>query len=116
MWAAAVHRKARLVKYTEFFFSQLQDEERKRVELLAEVYKQLLSDTEDTDLTFYLDIIHNNKTIPIIYTNDTGKIISNVNIDYTLDSLMVLTGDLLEEFSKYEPIEVPYAPTKRNYL
>ncbi len=116
LWAAAVHRKARLVKYTEFFFSQLQDEERKRVELLAEVYKQLLSDTEDTDLTFYLDIIHNNKTIPIIYTNDTGKIISNVNIDYPLDSLMVLNGNLLEEFSKYKPIEVPYAPTKSNYL
>ena len=116
LWAAAVHRKARLVKYTEFFFNQLQEEERKRVELLAEVYKQLLSDSEDIDLTFYLDIIHNNKTIPVIYTNDTGKIISDVNLDIALDSLAVLRGSLLEDFSKYEPIEVPYSPTKSNYL
>lgn len=116
LWAAAVHRKARLVKYTEFFFSQLQEEERKRVELFAEVYKQLLSDREDSDLTFYLDIIHNNNTIPVIQTNDTGKIINANNIDFQIDSISMLKGNLLEEFSKYQPIEVPYSATKSNYL
>lgn len=116
LWAAAVHRKASLVKYTEFFFSQLQEEERKRVELLAEVYKQLLSDKDDTDLTFYLDIISNNNTIPVIYTNDMGKIISAVNLDFSTDSIGVLSGTLLDDFSNYPPIEVPYAPTKKNYL
>lgn len=116
LWADAVHRKASLVKYTELFFSQLQEEERKRVELLAEVYKQLLSDKDDTDLTFYLDIISNNNTIPVIYTNDMGKIISAVNLDFSTDSIGVLSGALLDDFSNYPPIEVPYAPTKKNYL
>lgn len=116
LWAAAVQRKAKLVKYTESFFKQLQEEERKRVELLAKVYKQLLSDTDDSDLTFYLDIIYNNNTIPVIYTNDTGKIISARNLDFAVDSITVLSGPLLDEFSLYQPIEVAYSPTKSNYL
>jgi len=116
LWAAAVHRKASLVKYTEFFFNQLQEEERKRVELFAEVYKQLLSDKDDSDLTFYLDIIHNNTTIPVIYTNDAGKIISQKNLDFPNDSATFLSGALLDEFSKYPPIEVSYSPSKSNYL
>jgi len=116
LWAAAVHRKARLVEYTEFFFKQLQDEERKRVELLAEVYKHLLTDDEGSDLTFFLEIISNNNTIPVIYTNDTGKIISAKNLDYPNDSVTVLRGNLLEEFSKYTPIEVPISSVKKNFL
>ncbi|HEY9115016.1 MAG TPA: hypothetical protein VIN10_09950, partial [Bacteroidales bacterium] len=74
LWAAAVNRKAELVRYTEFFFSQLQEQERTRVEMLAKVYKAILTDNPDSDLTFYLDIISNNKTIPIILTNEDGKI------------------------------------------
>lgn len=123
LWAAAVHRKASLVKYTEQFFSQLQGEERKRVELLAEVYKHLLSDQEGSDLTFYLDIIRNNNTIPVILTNDTGKILSQRNLEFPYDTAKMLKGNLLDEFSKYEPIEVPYSPStgpfspaKKNYL
>ena len=118
LWAAAVHRKARLVKYTEFFFNQLQEEERKRVELFAEVYKQILSDEDDTDLTFYLDIIRNNKTIPVIYTTSQGRIISANNLDFQHDTIEYLHGELLEEFSTYPPIEVQYSvrPVKKNYL
>jgi hypothetical protein len=116
LWAEAVQRKARLVKYTEFFFNQLQDEERKRVELLAEVYNQLLSDSDDQDLTFYLDIIANNNTIPIIYTDETGKVLSTKNLEYPLDTVTILKGSVLEEFSIYQPIEVNYSPPRKNYL
>jgi signal transduction histidine kinase len=116
LWAEAVQRKARLVKYTEFFFNQLKDEERKRVELLAEVYNQLLSDRDDQDLTFYLDIIANNNTIPIIYTDETGKVLSSKNLDYPFDTITKLEGSMLEEFSVYHPIEVNYSPPRKNYL
>ena len=116
LWAEAVQRKARLVNYTEFFFKQLQDEERKRVELLAEVYNQLLSDRDDQDLTFYLDIIHDNNTIPIIYTDESGKVLSTKNLEYPNDTIKILEGALLEEFSVYQPIEVNYSPPRKNYL
>jgi signal transduction histidine kinase len=116
LWAAAVERKARLVKYTESFFNQLQDEERKRVELFAEVYNQLLSDRDDQDLTFYLDIIHNNTTIPIIYTDEVGHVLSSKNLKFPWDTITKLNDTLLAEFSVYNPIEVNYSPPRKNYL
>ncbi len=116
LWAAAVHRKARLVKYTEFFFSKLQEQERKKVELLAEVYKQILNDNSVSDLTFYLDIIYNNETIPVILTDEKGKILSTKNLDAGQDTLTYLTGKLKDDFMLYDPIEVPYTATRKNYL
>lgn len=116
LWAAAVHRKARLVEYTESFFNQLQVEERKRVELLARVYKQILSNNESDDLTFYLDIIHNNTTIPVIQTDQYGNILTAKNIDFPIDSLSRLEGSLLDEFTVYEPIEVPLTGMHKNYV
>lgn len=119
LWAAAVNRKAELVRYTEFFFSQLQEQERTRVEMLAKVYKAILTDNPDADLTFYLDIISNNKTIPIILTNEDGKILNTLNLEhleYVSESTQYLSDKLKEEFSKYPPIEVPYAYNHKNYL
>jgi len=116
LWASAVHRKARLVKYTEGFFSKLQEQERERVELLAEVYNQLLKDDTVSDLTFYLDIISNNNTIPVILTNEKGEILNTKNLEANDDTLSYLTGKLQDDFSLYDPIEVPYTKTRRNYL
>jgi len=116
LWATAVHRKARLVKYTEGFFNKLQEQERKRVELLAEVYNQLLKDDTVSDLTFYLDIISNNNTIPVILTDEKGKILNTKNLEADDDTLSYLTGKLQDDFSLYDPIEVPYTQTRRNYL
>ncbi len=116
LWAAAVHRKARLVKYTEFFFSKLQEQERKKVELMARVYKQILNDDAVSDLTFYIDIIKENETIPVILTDENGKILSAKNLDAGLDTVTYLTGKLKDEFSLYDPIEVPYTATRKNYL
>ena len=116
LWAAAVHRKAKLVQYTEFFFNQLKDEERKRVELLAKVYNEILSDKKELNLTFYLEVISNNKTIPVIQTDEEGNIITGVNLEYPYDTLTVLRGSALDDFSRYEPIEVPYSPGHKNYI
>ena len=116
LWADAVHRKARLVRYTESFFKQLQDQEREKVELLADVYKQILKDKSDEDLTIYVNVIANNKTIPIIITDANGKIISASNLEIKLDSSTYLTGKLKEDFSTYTPIEVPISRYNKQYL
>jgi signal transduction histidine kinase len=116
LWAAAVHRKARLVKYTESFFSKLQEQERKRVELLAEVYNQILKDDTVSDLTFYLEIIAENTTIPVILTDNKGKILSTKNLEENQDTLTLLSGKLKEDFSLYDPIDVQYTRTRRNFL
>ncbi|MDP2723868.1 MAG: HAMP domain-containing sensor histidine kinase [Bacteroidales bacterium] len=117
LWAAAVHRKAELVLYTESFFGQLQAQERRRVELLADVYKQVLSDkpSNDQDLTFFIEIIEKNTTIPIILADAQGKILDSRNLSPQQDTIKYLTGKLKEEFSVYKPLVV-ILPFKRHYL
>lgn len=116
LWAAAVQRKADLVNYTESFFSQLADEERKRVELLAKVYKQILLNNSSEDLTFFLEIIQNNQTIPVIQTDEHGIILTTKNLEFPYDTLTELKGTALDDFTVYEAIEVPFSPGHRNYL
>ena len=112
LWADAVQRKARLVRYTESFFGQLQEQERKRVELLAKVYKQLLSDNQ-SDYNFYLDIISNNNTIPIIITDSRGTVLDVRNIDTKQNTITELTGKIKQEFTTYKPILVEYLNQKQ---
>jgi len=116
LFAAAVNRKARLVNFTGGLFKQLQEQEHKRVEFLAEVHRHLLDDNVSDDLTFYLDIISNNKTIPVIYTDEKGNILDAMNIDVSNLSNLFEDIDLMEEFSTYEPIEVKISNFKKNYL
>jgi len=116
LWADAVHRKAELMQYTENFFSQLRQEEKKKAELLAKVYNRLLNDNNSGDLTFYLDIIHNNNTIPVILTDEKGKILSSKNLREGQDTVQYLRGELKKEFSVYDPIVVEYLEGKKNYL
>lgn len=115
LWADAVQRKARLVRYTESFFGQLQEQERKRVELLANVYNQLL-DEDQSEYNFYLDIIRDNNTIPIIITDNKGWILDSKNLDFKLDTVLRLTGKIKEEFTVYEPIVYQYLPKHQRYL
>ena len=116
LWADAVHRKAELMQYTEKFFGQLQEQEQKKAELLAKVYNRLLVDNNSQDLTFYLNIIHDNKTIPVILTDAHGKILNSLNLKEGQDTLTYLTGKLRDEFSVYKPIEVEFAKGQWNYL
>ncbi len=112
LWADAVQRKARLVRYTESFFGQLQEQERQRVELLADVYKQLLSENQ-SDYNFYLEIIRNNNTIPIILTDYLGRVIDSKNLDAEQDTITKLTGKIKQEFTSYKPITVQYLNQKQ---
>ncbi len=115
LWADAVQRKARLVKYTEFLFGQLQEQERKRVELLANVYEQLL-DENQSEYEFFLEVIRNNNTIPIILTDSKDKILLTKNLEVKYDTLQYLRGKAKVDFSIYQPIKIQYLPTKKNLL
>lgn len=117
IWADAIHRKTTLVKYIENFFQQIREQDRNRVTLLAEAYKQLIkTDNPDVDLTFYVDIISSNETIPVVLTDKDGRIINSKNVDFDQDTVPFLSGKRLEEFSKYPPIEARYYLDRKNYL
>ena len=79
IWADAIHRKAELVNYTDEFFGELQNEERKRVELLAEAYKSVnyVKEGDSDVLNFLLQFITGNTTIPVVLTDERRNITFN---------------------------------------
>jgi signal transduction histidine kinase len=117
IWADAIQSKTKLVTYIEEFFQKIRVEDRKRVQLLAEAYKQVIR-TEDPDanLNFYVAIIRNNETIPLILTDEEGRILEATNIDFDKDTVLFLDGALREEFTRYPPIEFRYYKERKRYL
>lgn len=115
IWADAINKKAALVNATDTFFTQIQQEERAKVELWARANEHLITANLSEDVTFYVEIIMANTTIPVIETDVNKKITLTKNVGFSTDSIKYLEGDLLKEFSAYPPIEVKYFG-KKNYL
>jgi signal transduction histidine kinase len=106
MWADAVERRASLMKYQEQFFVELRNQERKRVELLAETYRRVLFGPLDEELTFYLEIISNNTSIPVIIVDADNQIITHQNLDIKYHDVSMFEGELRDAFSEYDPIPI----------
>lgn len=105
IWAEAIQKKARLVKYTNELFDKIKSEERKRVQMWAEASKMLTISESSADLNFYLNVLDNNTTIPVILADDKGNISSWKNIDGVENNLYAnLTSEqqkkLLNELRK----------------
>jgi len=97
-WADAIHQRVNLVNSTDRFFQQLREEERKRVELLVDATKRMVYADNNEDLTFYSEIISNNKTIPVIIT-DAGRMYYYYYKDSRLfTELKVMLDDLISSF------------------
>jgi len=68
--------------YTNILVDKLSFEERKKVELWAKAMHRL-ADTSiiENDVTMLLEVIQNNRTIPVILTDNDGKIAGYNNLD-----------------------------------
>jgi signal transduction histidine kinase len=115
VWADAINKKASLVNATDTFFRSISLEERKKVELWAAAYQKLISAGYTEDITFYVDIISSNTTIPVIQTDGEGRITLVKNVDFSTDTIKYLEGPLEKEFTVFPPIEVRFE-NKVNYL
>ena len=116
IWADALQRKANLVAYTDEFFEQIKEEERKRAEILADASKNMMSEMNSEVLDIYYKIITGNTTIPVIMTKDNDSIIHARNVDDSVSQYDVLEGDLKKEFTVYNPIRVEYLPGQYQIL
>jgi hypothetical protein len=68
--------------YTNILVDKLSFEERKKVELWAKAMRRLADTTKiENDVTILLEIIQNNRTIPVILTDNEGNIASSINLD-----------------------------------
>ena len=114
-WAGAIQQRAQLISFTEIFFKKIQIEERKRVESLAIAYRKLVDPTvAENDLSYNIEIISQNNSIPVIITDEHGniKMFKNINLR---PGTQKLGGKLLKEFSLYRPIVISYVGNK-DYL
>jgi signal transduction histidine kinase len=104
LWAEAIRQKANLVNYTNDFFQKISNEERKRVELWAEANRIVSRADTSQELSFYLQILAGNTTIPIVITDQYGNIRTASNVDFDPARVKVLSGALKREFSNFAPI------------
>lgn len=79
LWAKAIQKKAKLVKFTNELFDRIKTGERKKAELYAEATKQLSA--ENSDVSFVLKVLQENTSVPVILTNDKDEIQVSRNLD-----------------------------------
>jgi len=117
LWAEAVRNRAQLVNYTDSLFHRLREEERKRVELWADAQVHLASD-DVNDLSFYLKVVSDNTTIPVIITDDKGRpTSSHRNLDPGIeDDPDSLLAEVKRMDAVHEPIPIPLFGDHKQYL
>ncbi len=96
LWAEAIQNKASLVSYTGELFDKISGEERNRIELWAEANKRAATSNNHDDLTFYLDILSRNTTIPVIVIDEKENIVNwrNFDIEASEDTAQFLQNEL----------------------
>ncbi len=106
------------ILYSNYLAQKLAGEERKKIELIANVYKKLNSASDNLDISFMFEIISSNTTVPLILADDKGNIIGFKNIDsIRAESDKVYLQQTLEDMKKEkEPIQIVFSENSRNFI
>jgi signal transduction histidine kinase len=108
------------VFYSQYLAKKIAKEERIRVEQWVEAARLLVNDSTGVSNKLVTLIIPENKTIPIIVTNERGKIVNTANLDTSkLSADSNYAYRLLKQFStQNNPIEWvdPNDSTHRDYF
>ncbi len=116
IWAEAVTKRSALVNYTSGLFEKLEEGERGKVRLTLEATKYLAR-PDVTDVSFALNVLNDNTTVPVILTNDQGEITTHRNIELPDENPKAfLRAQLAEMRSLYDPIEITYYGNNKVYL
>lgn len=118
LWAEAIRHKAQLVDSTTAFFNEIKVEEGKRAAQLAKVMQKVYSASLDEDLTFYVDMLQDNKTIPLILTKPNGDIDITVNVTNDIAQMhnVAELGDTLQTFERIDLKFGPYVGRRYVYF
>jgi signal transduction histidine kinase len=118
LWADAIQRKAEVVAFTNDFFVKVAKEEQKHAKHIAQAVIKSGTAKPDEDISFYVDIIADNTTIPCILVNEKNEItnIRNLDDDYLE---RINTPEKLEETiiaEGYNKIPINYYANRYIYL
>jgi len=115
-WAEAIQRKAELVNYTQELFKKISVEERNKVEIWAEA-NRLVASASDEELGLFTKILFSNTSIPMILTDESGKIILSSNLDSTRASEASFLQQQIEVMKrKNGTVKINYFQDKNNLL
>ena len=95
----------------------LGQEERTKMEIWADAYRQLLLADENADMTLELKVMASNTTIPVFYTDDEGTLLGSSNLNIPSDTTAFI-GHKIEELTlqgHYLDIEIVEGLTQRLY-
>ena len=106
------------LRYTNQLVKKMSREERKKAELLAEAWKQIINASDDdANLNFYTSIIAGNETVPVIVTDSLNRILFVRNIDSVkLKNPRYITRKLHQMRDNSEPIVITLSPLEKQYL
>ena len=91
-WAGAIKKKVELVKLTNQTFTQLREKEREKVALWIDASKEIAKPTSldmNSDITFPLQIINQNKNIPVVLLDDEKQVSAHVNISFDTSEIRI---------------------------
>jgi len=104
--------------FTNSLVEDLSREERTKVKIWATATEQTTDiDNLDEDISFVFEVINHNKTIPVILTDDMGKILYHKNLPVKkVKNKGYLEKQLLLMQESHEPIVFEYADGKNNKI
>ena len=91
-WAGAIKKKVELVKLTNQTFTQLREKEREKVALWIDASKEIAKPTSldmNSDITFPLQIINQNKNIPVVLLDEEKQVSAHVNISFDTSEIRI---------------------------
>lgn len=86
-WAVAIRKKVALVRLTNEIFDALREKERQKIQIVVDAQRTILNPSDldvNQDIDFALNIIANNKDIPVAILTDEGELAQGKNLDSTL--------------------------------
>lgn len=104
--------------FTNGLVEDLSREERTKVKIWATATEQTTDiDNLDEDISFVFEVINHNKTIPVILTDDEGRILYHKNFpENKVQNQGYLENELSQMRSNNEPITFEYADGKQNRI
>lgn len=104
--------------YTNIIVKKLANEERKKIELWAEAYKEIQEIDLDGEIsTTVFKIIQENRNIPVILTDENNKVIAHANLDSTkAENLAYLAKQIEIMKADKDPIVIDYYHGQKNYI
>lgn len=117
LWAQAVEKKANLIRFTNDLFTKIKLEERKKAELYAEATKQLAGMNYNSDISFVLKVLQDNTTVPVILTDEEGRISASRNLDSLRENDTAYVREQLNLMKEsYAPVVINTYKTHKNFL